>query len=251
MAEAQALAKREDAPLAPEAPKSAANQMLAMIENASRDPNVDVAKMRELLAMRKEIIDEEARYDFDEALSAAQAEMRPIAADASNPQTRSKYASFLALDKALRPIYSKYGFAHSFNTTDGAPVDHVRFICDVSRKGHTRRYQIDMPADGKGAKGGDVMTKTHAMGAAMTYGQRYLLKMIWNIAVGDDKDGNGVDEGQRLSQDQQDKLIELLEAKGADRKKFLAWAKVEAFDEIPVAKFDTCLAAIANYKPKA
>ena len=46
-----------------------------------------------------------------------------------------------------------------------------------------------MPADGKGAKGGDVMTKTHATGSAMTYGQRYLVKMIFNIAVGADDDG--------------------------------------------------------------
>jgi hypothetical protein len=48
-----------------------------------------------------------------------------------------------------------------------------------------------MPSDGKGAKGGDVMTKTHATGAAMSYGARYLLKFIFNIAVGEeDSDGN-------------------------------------------------------------
>jgi hypothetical protein len=49
-----------------------------------------------------------------------------------------------------------------------------------------------MPSDGKGAKGGDVMTKTHATGAASQYGMRYLLKMIFNVAIGeDDNDGNG------------------------------------------------------------
>ena len=57
-----------------------------------------------------------------------------------------------------------------------------------------------MPSDGKGAKGGDVMTKTHATGAAMSYGMRYLLKFIFNVAVGeDDTDGNGaqrVDAGR-------------------------------------------------------
>ena len=34
------------------------------------------------------------------------------------------------------------------------------------------------------------MTKTHAAGSALTYGQRYLLKMIFNIAIGSDDDGN-------------------------------------------------------------
>jgi hypothetical protein len=35
-----------------------------------------------------------------------------------------------------------------------------------------------MPGDGKGAKGGDVMTKTHATGAALSYGQRYLAECV-------------------------------------------------------------------------
>ena len=48
-----------------------------------------------------------------------------------------------------------------------------------------------MPADGKGAKGGDVMTKTHATGSATSYGMRYLLKMIFNVAVGTEKDDDG------------------------------------------------------------
>jgi hypothetical protein len=62
--------------------------------------------------------------------------------------------------------------------------------------GFTRKYLIDMPADGKGAKGNDVMTKTHATGSATQYGMRYLLKMIFNVAIGEDDDGNaaGSDE---------------------------------------------------------
>ena len=62
--------------------------------------------------------------------------------------------------------------------------------------GGERTYHIDMPADGKGAKGGDVMTKTHAMGSAVQYGMRYLLKMIFNIAIGDDDDDGNAAGGQ-------------------------------------------------------
>jgi hypothetical protein len=57
------------------------------------------------------------------------------------------------------------------------------------RDGYSREYSIDMPADGKGARGNDVMTKTHATGSATTYGRRYLLMMIFNLSVEDD-DGN-------------------------------------------------------------
>src|SRR6185369_5301511 len=69
--------------------------------------------------------------------------------------------------------------------------DCIRVVAYVSRGGYTRLYRIDMPADGKGAKGGDVMTKTHAAGAAMSYASRYLLKAIFNVSVGEeDSDGN-------------------------------------------------------------
>ena len=56
-----------------------------------------------------------------------------------------------------------------------------------------------MPADGKGAQGRDVMTRTHATGSAVSYGRRYLLLMIFNIAVGgEDDDGNAA--GRKVSE---------------------------------------------------
>lgn len=174
------------------APVSEGSALLAVIERAARDPNVDIVKMKELFAMRKEIVLEMAETAFNAAMTAAQSEMRPIAADAQNPQTRSKYASYAKLDKVLRPIYTKHGFAISYDEADSPKPEHVRCLAYVSHSGgYTRTYRRDMPADGKGAKGGDVMTKTHAVGAAHSYGDRYLLRGIFNIAVGeDDTDGN-------------------------------------------------------------
>jgi hypothetical protein len=60
-----------------------------------------------------------------------------------------------------------------------------------------RRYHVDMPADGKGAKGGDVMTKTHATASALTYAKRYLLLQIFALAIGEsDDDGNAAGKRQ-------------------------------------------------------
>lgn len=144
-----------------------------------------------LAKMHREMVEYDAKVAYSDAMQRAQSKMRPVSADAINPQTRSNYASYAQLDRALRPIYSAEGFSLSFNTADSPLPEHVRVLCDVSCGGYIRSYQIDMPADGKGAKGGDVMTKTHAIGAAVTYGMRYLLKMIFNVAIGeDDTDGN-------------------------------------------------------------
>lgn len=169
-----------------------AQSALFLFERLATDPNASVEKIERLMALWERAEARKAEQAFNAAMTAAQAEMRPIAADAYNPQTKSKYASYAALDAALRPIYTKHGFGLSFNTGDAKDLE-VRVLCDVThRAGHSKPYHLDMPADGKGAKGGDVMTRTHATGAALSYGSRYLLKMIFNVAVGDeDKDGNG------------------------------------------------------------
>jgi ERF superfamily len=164
---------------------------LAMIERAARDPSIDVDKLDRLLQMRERENARVAEQAFNAALAEAQTEMHPVATDSDNPQARSRYASYAALDRAVRPIYAGHGFALSFNTADAPGPEQARIVCDVSHLGgHTRRYHIDMPVDGKGAKGGDVMTKTHAMGSGVSYGMRYLLRMIFNLAIDYDDDGN-------------------------------------------------------------
>src|SRR6185436_2890422 len=165
--------------------------MLALVERATRDQTGDGEKMEKLLAMAERLQAKRAESEYDQAMNAAQSEMQPVARDSDNPQTRSRYVSYGALDRAVRPIYTAHGFSLSFGTRATGP-DRVTITCRVShRAGHTERVEIEMPADGKGAKGGDVQTKTHATGSAVSYGMRYLLKMIFNIAVGEyDDDGN-------------------------------------------------------------
>lgn len=166
--------------------------LLAIIDRAARDSSVDVSKMERLLAMAEQVHARTAKAEYDQALNAAQSEMRPISRDCHNPQTRSKYASYEAIDTAIRPIYTAHGFAMSFGSRAAAVPDHVIVTCRVShRAGHTETVELDMPADGKGAKGNDVMTKTHATGSALSYGKRYIANLVWNLSFGEaDDDGN-------------------------------------------------------------
>lgn len=225
--------------------------MLDVIRRAASDPAVDVEKMERLMAMQDRLRARQAEAAFNTAMSECQSEMRPVLADATNPQTKSKYASYVALDNALRPIYTRHGFALSYDTGDGAPESHVRVLCHVSHgAGHTRTYRADMPADGKGAKGGDVMTKTHAMGSAFTYGQRYLLKLIFNVAVGEfDDDGNGA-SGDRITGKQKEELIALMREVNADTGKFLAYLGVRTLDDLPETKFDGAKKALEAKRKK-
>ena len=228
----------------PEIVPADANSIMAIITRAATDPTVDIDKLERLGAMYERMKSREAEQAFNEAMTAVQTEMRPIAADANNPQTRSKYASYLALDRAMRPIYTKHGLSLSFNTADGAPEGYVRVVCDVAKGGYSKPYHVDMPSDGKGAKGGDVMTKTHAAGSAFTYGQRYLIKMIFNIAVGEDDDGNRAGAGQLISTDQVAELQSLIEEVSANKALFLEWLGVGSLQEIPVKRYAQAVKAL-------
>ena len=213
--------------------------ILQVIERAAINPDVDIEKMERLMAMHERMAADQAKRAFNAAMIDAQEGMAPVRADASNKQTRSKYASYAALDRAVRPVYTTQGLAVSFSTADGAPADHVRVVANVMhREGHTQEYHIDMPSDGKGAKGGDVMTKTHASGAAMSYGMRYLLKLIFNIAVGeDDTDGNGLSSIALITSAQMQELSDLADEVGADKEKFCKFISVASLADIYADKF--------------
>jgi ERF superfamily len=169
----------------------AVSEYSSLIERAMFTPDFDVEKLKALFDVRESEEMRRAEKAFNTAMVRAQSEMTPVVADASNPQTRSKYATYAALDRAIKPHYTAHGLAPSFGTEPLTEPGMMRIVGILGHlDGFARRYQIDMPIDTKGARGGDVMTRTHATGSALTYGKRYLLIAMFNLAIEDDDDGN-------------------------------------------------------------
>lgn len=227
-----------------------AQAMITMIERVVMNPESDINKLEKMIDLQERLLDRQAESDFNQAMAQCQAEMTRVSADAVNPQTRSKYASYAQLDKALRPVYTRHGLSLSFNTGQAIQPDHILVMCYVTLNGYSRQYDVEMPSDGKGAKGGAVMTKTHATGSAMSYGMRYLLKMIFNVAIGeDDNDGNGAEAPVAfITQDQQASLqdqIDQITEKGA-KANFLNWLQAKGLNEIRVSQFDMAVHALKN-----
>lgn len=147
--------------------------------------------IEKLVRLQQELLEREAMREFNDALNKCQAEIKLVRNDKDNKQTSSRYASYAALDRAIRPIYTKYGISVSYSTAECPIPDHIRMIAYVSLGSHTRVYQTDEACDGKGPKGNDVMTKTHAKGSAHMYGKRNLLRDIFNLVTGDEVDDDG------------------------------------------------------------
>lgn len=236
-------------PVSPEEPYRPANigqdlTMLSMFDRFVTNPDISLDRLKELMEMHKEMQANIARADFMRAMSSAQGEMKAVLVDKENKQTNSKYASYAALDNVIRPVYSKFGFSVTFDTADCGKEDHVRIIAEVSNAGHTKHHHVDMPCDGKGAKGGDVMTKTHAMKSAVTYGKSTLLQMIFNIAVttdkiNDDDDGNAAGGGPALiDADQAATLNDKIVATNSSLKSFLDIAGAPSVEEIRADRYE-------------
>jgi hypothetical protein len=249
---AKAVARTEDVAAAPP------STVVGMIGAVVARPDVDVGKIADLLKMQREAEADAAKRAFMVSFNEVQKAMVPVLRDAPNGQTKSKYATHEALDRALRPVYTAHGFSLSFNTADSPLDQHVRVVCYLQHvQGHEKTYQTDIPCDGKGAKGNDVMTKTHAVGSAMTYGKRYLLALAFNIALTDtDDDGNGAggrapDDNALVSVKQRDELLALADEVKADKARFCKFYGIASFADIRASQFENAKAALNAKRKKS
>jgi hypothetical protein len=179
--------------------------------------------------MQREIIADDARLQFNRAMSAAQGEMHPVVRDATNDQTKSRYARLETIDALIRPIYTRHGFCLEFNSE---PVDgpNERIVCEVSHAaGYTKRRQLEAAPDIAGPKGMPNKTALHGLGSTVSYLRRYLTCMIFNIVLAnDDNDGNRQQHQQqrvndgRITEAQADELWDLMTRTGTQEGRFLS-----------------------------
>lgn len=215
-----------------------ASGILNIIARAASDPNTDVDKLERLLAMQERVLARDAEKAFNDALLAAQDEIRPIAKNRVNPETKSKYADLAALAEGLDPIMRRHGFAQSFGTADCPIPAHYRVTCAMSHSaGHTRDYQADVPVDNTGPKGSQNKTMTHGFGSALSYGRRYLKLLIADVPTTDD-DGGAAGRGATIDDAQIANLQQLASAAGADLERFCKYYRITSIPELPAAKFE-------------
>lgn len=221
-----------------------------MIERLTANPEIPVDKLGKLLEMQERIMDRQAEMDFNAAMRASQAELEPVRRDATNEQTNSKYTLLETLNAAIVPVYTKHGFSLSFGTADSPLADHYRVTCKVSHiGGHSRLYQADVPADMTGLKGNPNKTRTHAFGSTMSYGRRYLTLLIFNVSLKEDDDGNKAGQ-ETVSKEQIANIEALMTEVGADKARFLKWAKVSSIDEVPACNYLAVVQALQDKRKR-
>ena len=78
--------------------------------------NAAIDVIERLAALQEKALNRQDEIDFAGAMKAAQAEIVRVAADLTNTQTSSKYASYAALDRKVRPVYTNTDSASHADT---------------------------------------------------------------------------------------------------------------------------------------
>jgi hypothetical protein len=163
--------------------------MDSFIERAAMDPGFDIAKFEALLRMQREIMEQQARRQFNAAMSEAQAEMMPVIRDATNEHTGSRYATLDAVDRDMRPVYTRHGFSVRYGSAPAPRDGWIRVTCTVAHSaGYYEEHYLDAQLDTAGTRGTANKPPIQAVGSSVTYLRRYLLAMVFNIVLASDDD---------------------------------------------------------------
>ena len=221
--------------------------MMEVIAAAAKDPNVDIAKMQALLEMRRQIVKDNAAIAFNVAMGAAQAEMTPVTRDAVNESNKSRYARLETIDAVIRPIYTRHGFALTFNSpvTDstGVTVSCTALHSD----GHSKDYTLAGGIDTMGPAGKPNKTSIQGLGSSVSYLKRYLTCMVFNIQLRNEDDD--ADSADPISQEQAWAIRDMLDTLAMEPKRlerFWSWAEATAPENIQRRNYERIHAELAK-----
>lgn len=239
------------------APVSETTAIIHMIERVARDPQADIAKVRELVALRKEMIADEAKRAYDAALAIMQP-LLPVIGRRGKIEVREKdkqtgertgklqqstgYALWEDINEGIRPVLAQHGFALSFRV--GQATDGKITITGILSHsgGHREETTITLMHDSTGSK-----NSVQAVGSSVSYGKRYTASALLNITSrGEDDDGKAAGAGETVSAQQIDAIRSAIVEVGADIAKFCRFMKVEKIEDIPAARYADAIAALNN-----
>lgn len=266
--------------------KSNPSNTLELIAEALKDPTFKPESMRMVLDMHKEMVAEQARLDFTAAMRAMKRKLPTINKDGrieyKEDVSRGKkgatlrFASFENIHDVITPLLDEFGFDLWFSAEPGAPgmmnvVGHLEH-----ENGHVRKTILPLPHDSSGGKSG-----SQGWASAFSFGKRIATIGLLNIqtkAIEDrDLDGNKpkmtkggkpqVIEGEvivekgnitqsdddgipKITQKQQDELVEALEAKHVTRKKFCEVYHLDKVADLPAERFTEVMQYVKAFVPK-
>lgn len=211
--------------------------MLAVIAKAAADPNTDINKVEKFLDLYRAMQRDKAQVEFFAALSEMQDEL-PSIKERGGIKNRdgviqSTYALWEDVNKAIKPVLKKHGFALSFKVKSDDKAIAVTGV--LSHKGgHKEDTTITLPSDISGNK-----NAVQAVASSVSYGKRYTAGALLNlVSHGEDDDGQAGTGPTTIDEKQAADLEALISEVKANKSLFLKHFKIGTLEQMPVAVFN-------------
>jgi hypothetical protein len=221
-----------------EAPAPAPNPIATLVERVIVDPNASIEKLEALLAMQERVRNAEAKAAFDAAVAAAKAEVKPIQKSGrvdythNNRQTQFNHETMADIATAVDAALARHGLSYRYRSAqeDG----NVVITCILAhRDGYAEETTLRGSPDASGSK-----NSYQAVGSAVTYLQRYTLKLALGLAAAHDDDGQAAKAmNEAISEEQLAELHTLVDQSGADLPRLLKHFRIAGLSELPSKKF--------------
>ncbi|HEU4603292.1 MAG TPA: ERF family protein, partial [Steroidobacteraceae bacterium] len=192
----------------------------------------------------------QARKAFDEAIAAAKAKIKPIVKNrevdftTAKGRTNYQYEDLAMIASEVDPILSEVGLSYRYRARQDG--NKVSVTCVIAhREGHSEETTLTALNDESGNK-----NSIQAIGSAVTYLQRYTLKLALGLAATKDDDGNSIGGPEKITEQQAADLKKLAEEVGANLDQFKRYLRVQELTDLPASKYADAVAAL-NKKRQA
>lgn len=229
--------------LAASQPENGTTSLLNFVALAVKDKDIDVSKLDALLRMQREIVADEARIKFNQALARMTTGKLRVKKNGRVDLGKDKggydFATWPDMDDVLRPLMEREGFTLSFNmeTKDGGGA----VVCGtlLHTDGHSRTVSVPLALDAGAGR-----NNLQAMGSTLSYGKRYCAEMLFNIVrEGADDDGK-LGGTAFITAAQVAEIEQLITSGNIPRDPFLEWIGAVRVENIQAADFTTAKNAL-------
>lgn len=237
--------------ISPQIAQSNALTPMDMLDRAVAQ-GANVETLEKLMALQERWEKTQARKAFDDAMSAAKAEIPVIFKNRvvdftgkTGIRTNYRHEDMAGIARTVDPILSKHGLSYRFRTTSN-PTEPVTVTCIVShRLGHSEENTLSAGRDESGNK-----NAIQAVGSTVTFLQRYTLKAALGLAASADDDGKAAAEAGPITAEQAATIETLVAETKTDITKFLTWISAESISDIPASKCTDVIAMLNAKKNK-
>ncbi len=234
--------------------------MMELIMRAVKDPDCDPAKMAQLLELSRQIRSDDAKAAYTRALVALKP-LLPIIDRKGRINIHEKgkektdqyliqstaYALWEDIDAAITPLLASHGFVLTFRCGAGAEGRITVTGVLSHEQGHSEETTMTLPLDTSGSK-----NNVQAVGSSTSYGKRYTASLLLNLRTkGEDDDGRKGGDPGVVTDEQAERILELLTKDKADVQKFCTYMKIASIVELPAKEYSRAIEVINTRSQKA